>query len=160
MSKLTQGTQIYVIDPRGSSASVLTVDCATNFTPGGSPKSQIDDTCLDETEAMKYRAGLMSPGQGTITINADPTNPAHIALHEMFRDVGVEGLKWAVGWSDGTENPGVNSSEDFDLPATRTWFTFEGYISDFPFDFQGNAVVVSTLNIQRSGAAQWIKKAA
>lgn len=159
MSKLTQGTKIYVIDPRGSDPVVLAIECATAFNPGGAPKSQIDDTCLDEETAMRYRAGLMAPGQATININADPENDSHIALHEMYNDPTVENLKWAVGWSDGTAVPTIDSNGDFDLAATRTWLTFEGYIADFPFDFQGNAVVSTVVSIQRNGALAWAKKA-
>lgn len=48
---------------------------------------------------------------------------------------------------------------DFVLPDTRTWFTYQGYISDFPFDFTQNSVVSSELTIQRSGGSRWVKKA-
>jgi hypothetical protein len=158
MSKLTQGTQIYAIDPRGSDPVLLIVECATAFSPGGSPKSQIEDTCLDETQAMSYRSGLMAPGQATININADPENESHIDLHEIYSDPLVESIKWVVGWSDGTDAPTIDSSGDFDLPTTRTWFGFEGYIADFPFDFQQNAVVSTAISVQRTGASYWSKK--
>lgn len=49
---------------------------------------------------------------------------------------------------------------DFVLPNTRTWFTMSGYISDFPFDFQTNALVESEVSIRRTGGARWIKKGA
>jgi len=48
----------------------------------------------------------------------------------------------------------------FVLPNTRTWFTMGGYISDFPFDFQTNALVESEVSIRRTGGARWIKKEA
>ena len=48
----------------------------------------------------------------------------------------------------------------FVLPDSRTWFTMAGYISDFPFDFQTNALVESEVSIRRTGGARWIKKAA
>lgn len=48
---------------------------------------------------------------------------------------------------------------DFDLPNTRTWFAFSGFVSDFPFDFQLNTVVQTQVSIQRSGASGWIPKA-
>lgn len=158
MSKLTQGTQVYVIDPRPSDPVVLTITCATGFNPGGSPKSQIDDTCLEETEAMAYKPGLMAPGQATLNVNADPTNDSHMALHEIFRDDSITELKWAIGWSDGDAAPTIDSNEDFDLPTARTWLVFGGYIADFPFDFQQNAVVNTAISIQRSGSLQWVKK--
>ncbi|MCL8343222.1 phage tail protein, partial [Pseudomonas mosselii] len=54
----------------------------------------------------------------------------------------------------------VNLEEDFVLPSSRTWFVFEGYVADFPFDFAANAVVSTAVSIQRSGGSAWIKKTA
>lgn len=54
----------------------------------------------------------------------------------------------------------VAQAPDFGLPNTRSWFTFEGYISDFPFDFQANTVVTTAATIQRSGKGTWTRKSA
>ena len=155
MSKLTQGTQIYFIDPDDD--SVVAVQCATTFNPGGAPADQIEDTCL-ESDDRTYKPGLRTPGQATIGLNSDPENASHIRMHELSETNPPPELKWVVGWSDGTAAPTVDSAGDFDLPTTRTWFTFQGYISDFPFDFQQNTVVTSNVTIQRSGGSAWIKK--
>lgn len=155
MSKLTQGTQIFFIDPDDD--SVVAVQCATSFNPGGTPSDQIDDTCLESFDRT-YKAGLRTPGQATIGLNADPENASHMRMHELSETNPPPELKWVVGWSDGTAVPTVDSAGDFVLPDTRTWFTYQGYISDFPFDFQQNAVVTSTVTIQRSGGSAWIKK--
>lgn len=155
MSKLTQGTQIYFIDPDDD--SVVAVQCATSFNPGGAPTDQIEDTCL-ESDDRTYKPGLRTPGQATIGLNSDPENASHIRMHELSETNPPPELKWVVGWSDGTDAPTVDSAGDFDLPTTRTWFTFQGYISDFPFDFQQNAVVTSTVTVQRSGGSAWIPK--
>jgi hypothetical protein len=45
----------------------------------------------------------------------------------------------------------VNNEVDFNLPTTRTWITFEGYMNSFPFSFALNDVVKSTVGIQVSG---------
>ena len=45
----------------------------------------------------------------------------------------------------------VNDEVDFNLPTTRTWITFEGYMNSFPFSFALNDVVKSTVGIQVSG---------
>ncbi|WP_366525632.1 phage tail tube protein [uncultured Microbulbifer sp.] len=45
------------------------------------------------------------------------------------------------------------------LPDSRTWFTFEGYVADFPFDFQQNSLVTGEMSIQRSGGSAWTVKA-
>lgn len=158
MSKLTQGTQIYFIDPEDN--SVVAVECATAFSPGGAPADQIEDTCLEDQE-RSYRRGLRTPGQASLTINADSSNESHVRLHELSESDasdGTEVLKWAVGWSDGTAAPTVDSNGDFELPASRTWFTYQGYVADFPFDFALNSVVVTAVSIQRSRGSAWIPK--
>lgn len=240
MSMLTQGTQIYVLAPtseNNDAMEVLEIECATAFTPGGNPADQIEDTCLSDT-VRRYLRGLRTPGQASLTINADPRNDSHIRLHQLSEDDSVEDLAWAVGWSDGKDipptyvsagsitgititNSGSNYSAatvsitggggtgatatatvdsdgevvsititnagsgytsaptvtitgdgndaaatavvssgdlDWDLPDTRTWFTFRGYVSDFPFDFAANTVVTTAATIQRSGGSAWIRK--
>ena len=159
MSVLTQGTQIYFIDPAFDSngAGVREVECATTFTPGGNPADQIEDTCLSET-TRSYRPGLRTPGQATMGLNADPENDSHVRLHELSETDPSPILKWAVGWSDGTAEPTLDSNGDFELPDSRTWFVFEGYVSDFPFDFAANTVVTTQATIQRSGGSAWVRK--
>jgi hypothetical protein len=161
MSILTQGTEVYFIDPEDNSdgSSSVRVECATAFNPGGAPADQIEDTCL-ESQIRTYKRGLRTPGQASLTINADPNKTSHVRLHELSEEETQENInvKWVVGWSDGTSDPGVDSNGDWDLPTDRTWFVFEGYVSDFPFDFQQNAVVTTAVTIQRSGGSQWIPK--
>jgi hypothetical protein len=155
MSILTQGTQVYTIDP--DSRELITVECATAFNPGGNPADQLEDTCLENFERT-YKPGLRTPGQASLSINADPSNASHIRLYELSTTNPPPQLPWAIGWSDGTDAPQVDSNGNFNLPTTRTWFSFEGYISDFPFDFQLNSIVASDIAIQRSGASAWTKK--
>lgn len=158
MSVLSQGTHIYVLSPLGSSgAEVVQIECATTFSPGGNPADQIEDTCLEDS-SRSYRPGLRTPGTATMGINADPSNESHLLLHDLSETDPSPIVKWAVGWSDGTDAPTLDSNGDFDLPATRTWFVFEGYVSDFPFDFAQNTVVTSEVSIQRSGGSSWIPK--
>ncbi|MDM3891735.1 phage tail tube protein [Pseudomonas promysalinigenes] len=52
----------------------------------------------------------------------------------------------------------LGEADDFVLPPTRTWFLFDGYVSDFPFDFAANAAVTTAATIQRSGGSAWIPK--
>lgn len=157
MSKLAQGTQIYFIDP--ATGAVTEIICATTFNPGGAPRDQLDDTCLADSEASS-KPGLRRPGQATIGINADPENASHLRLHQLSEDDSNAVLQFAVGWSDGVGIPPVrDTAGDFALPSTRTWFTFAGYIADFPFDFSLNTLVTSTISIQRSGGSQWTPKA-
>ena len=160
MSVLTQGTQIYFIDPDAVAAweKIKEIECATTFSPGGNPADQIEDTCLAKT-VRSYKPGLRTPGQASLGLNADPKNASHLRLHELSEEDPQPVLKFAVGWADGTDAPtGVDSHGDFVLPTSRTWFIFDGYVSDFPFDFAANTVVTTQATIQRSGGSQWLPK--
>lgn len=157
MSVLAQGTNIYFINPLSTVPEVVQVECATTFSPGGNPADQIEDTCL-ENNVRSYQPGLRTPGQASMTLNADPDNASHLLLQQMAETDPPPTVAFAVGWSDGTAPPTLDSADAFELPTTRTWFTFSGYVSDFPFDFAQNTVVTTSLTIQRSGGSQWIPK--
>lgn len=156
MSLLSQGTQVYFRDP--ADGSIVAVECATAFNPGGAPADQIEDTCL-ESNVRTYKRGLRTPGQATLSINADPSYASHIRLHELSEDDSIHSIEWFIGWSDGTDEPTVDG-EGVTLPDSRTWFTFEGYVSDFPLDFAQNSVVTTEVTIQRSGGSAWTPKVA
>ena len=158
MSVVTQGTQLYVL----ANGVVSEIECITAFSPGGSPADQIDDTCLSERNTRKYKKGLRTPGQATATLNADPTNASHLMLSNMAESNDQSDVTFAIGWSDGESEPtagtGPEAVDGLTLPSDRTWYVFKGYVSDFPFDFQGNTVVQTSATIQRSGQGAWIPK--
>lgn len=160
MSVLTQGTQIFFIDPSGSEPTVVEVECVTSFTPGGNPADQLDDTCLADTTSSS-KPGLRRASAATIGLRPDPDNESHGVLYDLSETDPSPTLKWVVGWADGSAEPTLDSSgEDFVLPASRSWFLFEGYIADFPFDFASNSLVSGNMTVQRSGGSQWIRKSA
>ncbi|MBL5919833.1 phage tail protein [Lelliottia amnigena] len=158
MSVVTQGTQLFVL----ANGVVSEIECITAFSPGGSPADQIDDTCLSERNTRKYKKGLRTPGQATATLNADPSNSSHLMLSNMAESNDQSDVTFAIGWSDGESVPTTGSGPDavdgLVLPPDRTWYVFNGYVSDFPFDFQGNTVVQTSATIQRSGQGAWIPK--
>lgn len=158
MSVVTQGTQLYVL----ANGVVSEIECITAFSPGGSPADQIDDTCLSERNTRKYKKGLRTPGQATATLNADPANASHLMLSNMAESNDQSDVTFAIGWSDGESEPtagtGPGAVDGLVLPPDRTWYVFQGYVSDFPFDFQGNTVVQTSATIQRSGQGAWIPK--
>lgn len=162
MSVLTQGTQLYVL----AKGAVSEVECITAFSPGSNPADQIEDTCLSEKTDRTYKRGLRTPGQASLTLNADPKNTSHIMLYNLSisDDEADQDLTFAIGWSDGEAAPtaaangAAGAVDGLVLPDSRTWFVFKGYVSDFPFDFSANTVVSSSATIQRSGAAVWVPK--
>jgi len=163
MSVLTQGTQLFVL----VNGAVSEIECITAFSPGSNPADQIEDTCLSERNDRTYKRGLRTPGQASLTLNADPKNASHIMLHNLSLsdDEADQDVTFAIGWSDGESSPtaaanGASGAVDgLVLPEDRTWFVFKGYVGDFPFDFSANTVVSTSASIQRSGGAVWIPKA-
>lgn len=146
MSVKTQGTDLYVIDPED--CSLLVVGCVTSIDGIDTPIEQVETTCLQDS-ARSYIAGLATPGTATFGINTDPSDPAHVRLHQL--KIAGTTLKWAIGWSESGADPTVGTDCDFILPTSRSWITFEGFMNSFPFSFQQNSVVQSTVGIQVSG---------
>lgn len=154
MPMLAQGTQVYFIDP--DTDMVTVVECATSLNPGGNPADQLETTCLEDFD-RSYVPGLRTPGTATLGINPDVDNASHIRLHELSQRNPSPTLEWAIGFSDGTSAPATTTDSSgntiFDVPDDRSWLLMDGYISDFPFDFQLNTVVTSEISIQRSGGS-------
>ena len=163
MAMKTQGSQLYGIFPSSTTPGefeIVEVECMNNFNGGGNPADQIVVECLNKT-TREYLKGMRTPGQATFTIDADPRNESHLRLHEAAEsdDEEFDSMHWVLGWSDGKDiAPTLDSSNDFELPTTRTWFLFDGYVGDFPFDFPANTTVKTAVSIQRSGPGAWIKK--
>lgn len=151
MAIKTQGTQLYTIDP--ADGSVIEVGCVTNIDGIDTTLDQIETTCLART-VREYLAGLANPGTATFGINFDPTDETHVRLHQL--KVAGTTLQWAIGFSDDTDTPPASVLDSdsvyiFDLVDTRSWIVFEGFMNSYPFSFQQNAVVQSTVGIQVSG---------
>lgn len=154
MAIKTQGTELYFIDP--SDDTVMEVGCITSFTGLDATLAQIETTCLS-AEAHTYVAGMPTPGTATFGINFDPSDASHVGLHELYK-TGTS-LTWVLGLGDGTDSPSVDSEGDPVLPVTRTFITFGGYISSFPFDLALNSVVTNSIGVQISGFPNLAPKA-
>ena len=150
MTLKSQGSDLFTIDP--DTGALLDVGCITSIDGIDTAIDQIETTCLNDL-ARTYEAGLATPGAATFGLMFDPADVNHIRLHQL-KSAGVT-LQWAIGLSDGTAQPttGTDSAGDdeFVLPPTRSWITFEGYMNSFPFTFALNTMVTSTVGIQVSG---------
>jgi|SRR5690625_813856 len=157
MAIKTQGTELYVIDPDDS--TVLTVGCPTAIDGIDTEIDQIETTCLS-ADARTYVAGLATPGNATFTIQFDPSDASHVRMHELKLSGQV--LQWAIGFSDGTDDPTPSTGGDgFDNDGTnRSWIEFSGYMSSYPFSFALNDVVESQIGIQVSGEPTVVPKVA
>lgn len=146
MSLNVQGSNLWFADP--DSDAIIEVGCVTTLSGLTASRDQLDVTCIS-SPARVFEAGLLTPGAATFSINFDPSDESHVRLHELYR-LGTT-LKWALGLSDGTAPPtSVDSAGDFVLPTTRTFITFDGYVSEYPFDLAIGAKVASNLSIQVS----------
>ena len=158
MAVLTQGTEVFVLVPKEDTPTereVLTVNSCITFNPGDESASDIDVTPLSERDTTHNMAGLITPGEASLGLNADPADPVHIRLYGLKRVP----LMWAMGWSDGTAAPTVNADgTGFELPPSRTFNVFEGSIATFPFQVEGNSVVKTSISIKRKGAMAWNRK--
>lgn len=146
MSILTKGTNLYILDPRDDSITKL--ECPKSITGLGLSTPQINTTCLEST-AEEFQPGMPSPGAATVGLDFDTAKASHMLIDDLNEAQVV--AKWAIGWSDGTAAPTVDTDGDFVLPATRSWLTFEGYVADLPLDFAINSVAQSNFTIQMSG---------
>lgn len=155
MAVKTQGTDLFVIDPEDG--TLIEVGCVTSIDGIDTTIEQVETTCLSSL-ARTYVAGLATPGSASFGINTDPSDASHVRLHELKTE-GTE-LSWALGWSDGTADPTVDSNQGFTLPAARSWITFTGFMNSFPFVFAQNSVVQSTVGIQISGDPVLVPKSA
>jgi len=150
MTLKSQGSDLFTIDP--DTGELLDVGCITSIDGIDTAIDQIETTCLNDL-ARTYEAGLATPGAATFGLMFDPADVNHIRLHQL-KTAGVT-LQWAIGLSDGTAQPttgtGSAGDDEFVLPPTRSWITFEGYMNSFPFTFALNTMVTSTVGIQVSG---------
>ena len=165
MALKTARTSLYYIDPEFDSngPGIVTVGCVTSLSGIGASRDQLEDTCLED-EARSYEAGLGTPGQKTFTINFDPSDDSHVRLYRLWQ-AGTK-VQWALGLSDGPPAPAalvpptLNSVDEFELPATRSWITYEGYVSDVPLDLALNAFMTANVSVQVSDFPQIFPKAA
>lgn len=150
MAIKTQGTELYIIDPNNGSPQVLKVGCPTSISGIDTTLEQIETTCLS-ADARTYVSGLATPGTATFTIQFDPEDQSHVTLHEL--KVAGTTLEWALGFSDGNSAPTIKTGgSGWDLSSpTRSWITFKGFMTSYPFSFELNTVVTSQVGIQISG---------
>lgn len=154
MAIRTQGTHLYTIDP--DDESLITVGCVTSIDGVDTTNEQIETTCLSSL-ARTYESGLSTPGTATFGINFDTDDSTHVRLHQL--KVAGTTLLWAIGFANGTAAATVNSGGTFDLPTTRSWIRFNGFMTSYPFSFAQNSVITSTVGIQISGEPEVAAKA-
>lgn len=148
----TAGTTLWFLDPDSGGCTAVQVGCPTSITGLDSTVDQIEITCLDDL-ARRYEAGLATPGTATITLSLDPQDYSHVRLLDL-KKAGTT-VQWAIGFPESQAAPtGSTDTEGncvFDLPTSRSWMTFEGFVNSFTPDFSLNSVIGATVGVQVSG---------
>lgn len=144
----TQGTELYFINPLDG--VLHNAGCVTSINGIDSTIDQVEVSCLNSAE-REYIAGMGTPGTATFGIILDNASAVQELLYEL-KQAG-ETIQWAVGFSDGTDDPAL-ATGGFAAPptATRSWLTFSGFMNSFAFDIALNDAVRATVGIQISGA--------
>src|SRR5690625_1576341 len=136
MAVKTQGTNVDRLNPGGG--DIRGVACVTSSSRIYSTLEEIETTCLSAT-SRAYESALDTPGTANFTTQFDPENPVHIQLLN-WKKLGKT-LVWAVGFrqqdaiEQGVDPDGPESTTDsngdyiLDLPDTRSWIVFEGYMN-------------------------------
>ena len=151
---LTQGTNVWIMS--GDSAPILTkMDCITSISLGDDSVSDIDDTCLEETDTKTSQPGLNTPGDGEIVIKTDPLNASHMKLLQLAEK--REPVKVYIGWSDGTTTPTLNATK-VTLPTTRTFTTFNAILRVSSPTFEADSLVEHKVAMKRQSKVTTIYK--
>ena len=154
----TQGTHLFFVDTTGSSDVIVKLTCPTGISGvAGGARDQIDTTCLDVTDGYrKFVGGLATGDTLSVPFVLYKDDAGHQVLFELKQS--AANIGWLVGLSDSTAAPtAIDSDGNLEPPATRTCFTFFGYVSNVTIDANTNEVVRGTLTIQPNGAttAHW-----
>lgn len=155
----TAGTSLYFADPVGCVATQ--VGCPTSISGLDAPVSEIEITCLGD-DARRFEAGLAEPGTASFVISFEPQDESHRRLLALKKS--GDTVRWALGLSESQDAPtsaaDSNGDCDFTLPATRSWFTFDGFVNSFSLEVALNGVYTVTVGIRMSGDADFTEATA
>lgn len=152
---LTQGTQVWIEHGDPAAPTLTKMDCITSISLGDDSVSDIDDTCLEETDTKTSQPGLNTPGEGEIVIKTDPLNASHMKLLQLAEN--REPVKVYIGWSDGTAAPTLNATV-VTLPTTRTFTTFNAILRVSSPTFEADSLVEHKVAMKRQSKVTTIYK--
>lgn len=147
---ITKGMKVYTIDPtkNDGAGEIVVVKKVTSFNFGGAPATEIDDTSFDNEDVMTRVSGLKDPGQATLNVLHSIGEPSHELLKDMDDANDAMTTTFAVGFTDGTEPPTIEAGK-MKFPNTRSFMAIEGWVLDWPVDFQVNSSVPVPVSIRR-----------
>lgn len=168
MSRKTQGTNLWIKAPSETDPDefdLIDVGCIQNLDVGTDSQTSIDITCLSAEEVKEYdeENGLIDPGTTTFDLNADPKIAAHKRLFDLKNS--KTRITFIVGWAGKKKGavagivPTMTSAGVLTLPTGRSWNQFDGTVKDFPFKWDADSVVKTTVTVKRKTVVDWIPEA-
>lgn len=158
MAISTRSTQLYFIKP-GAAPTVVKVGQVVSIKGIDAPISSVDSTTLD-SDHRTFTPGLAEPGTATIGMLFEPGDDVQADLHAL-RNAGTI-LQWAVGYSDGKDDPVLDAANDgeFDRdPLARSFIYFEGFGTSWEFGAEVNAVISTDVGIQLTDRPELVRAA-
>lgn len=152
---LTQGTQVWIEHGDSAAPTLTKMDCITSISLGDDSVSDIDDTCLEETDTKTSQPGLNTPGEGEIVIKTDPLNASHMKLLQLAES--RTPVKVYIAWSDGTTAPTLNATV-VTLPTTRTFTTFDAILRVSSPTFEPDSLVEHKVAMKRQSKVTTLYK--
>jgi hypothetical protein len=155
----TQGSHLYFIDPTESDFPVRRMECPTGISGLGGPADSIDETCLEDIDAVSS-PGIRRPAGITVPyVLKDGDTPGQAAL-EAIDDAQLT-IGWFAALSNGSGVPTKDSEqENLVGDGSRDGYAFRGYIAEITVDIAANEVVRGTMTIQRVGGKTRYRKTA
>lgn len=149
----TQKMQYWFIDP--DTNQLHRVKQVSNVTPPDQQNDELPATDFDST-SKEFEQGLSDPGQAEFEVNYDLTDDVHYRL-DQIKESG-DNFKFAVGYSDGTSAPTVDSNGEFVFPADRSFRWFTGFIKGRTEQAAPNELLRVTYTIRVSGSVTFVNK--
>lgn len=152
---LTQGTELFFIDDLTTPATprLIKLNCPTGITGiGGGAASQINTTCLSNTEGETSKPGLNQVSTLSVPYNFKPARISHRLLSQMQKS--KKNFKWMVCMSDGIAPPTLETDGTLTPPDDRTSIEFVGYVSTNTLDIATNEIVRGTASLVQQAEGQ------
>lgn len=146
----TQQTEIWMLDTDESPATLIKIGNVTGLGEFGPQGNDIDTTNLDST-AMEKIAGLGDNGDVTLNINV-ADQAAHRRLLDAVNSAVKTRYPFAIGYSDGTNDPTAGASDSITIGTGRTFDTFLASVKTFRKSIEINSIVKGTVALVVSGA--------
>lgn len=142
--------------------TVLKFDCPTAINGIGFTSAKVPNGCLDDT-ADTSRPGKKTINDITVPYNVQANSEAHEYLLNLVNNP-TEELPYAIGWSDGTDDPTIASGEfvapGVDPAFTRTVTHGTGYVLSNNVDINNGSIYSGSFTFAPQSQVTTFKPAA